>query len=356
LRPDHARFVSLLGRLLADQGRYPEALDHCQKARKQQEMALAKTPADRALRHDLLTTRETLARVRFLKGDIGREDYIAQQRQLLRERQDNAGSGPGAAYFQAEVSSSAAVLAWLLLESGRTQEALAVVAAVLPAHQRLVHAEQQRWQNELRWKPIASLKFQQFCFELEELLQQAKASDLDMDVFPAFSPKAVFRRPLVPPSCRLWQQEAELLALKGAALARTGQAREALDATREAIARAEQAVRGEACVFCPPWSWSSAWPVIAAELFRQNPEPCHLYDLACHLALASTLSGPPGGNATADRAVQALRHHVASGFDNVHKLRSDPRLEPLRKREDFGKLVHDLAARSPGRKDASQNP
>jgi hypothetical protein len=85
-------------------------------------------------------------------------------------------------------------------------------------------------------------------------------------------------------------------------------------------------------------------------------EPCYLYDLACYLALASTLPGKNGRPDPADQAVRLLCCSVATGFDNLHKLRTDPALEPLRKREDFQKLVHDLEARTPGRKDATQNP
>jgi hypothetical protein len=37
--------------------------------------------------------------------------------------------------------------------------------------------------------------------------------------------------------------------------------------------------------------------------------------------------------------------HIASGFDNPYKLRHDERLEPLRQRNDFQKLVEGLEAR-----------
>jgi hypothetical protein len=85
-------------------------------------------------------------------------------------------------------------------------------------------------------------------------------------------------------------------------------------------------------------------------------ESCHLYDLACHLALASTLPGEEAKPSVADQAVWFLRCSVASGFDNFQKIRTDPALEPLRNREDFQKLVQDLEARSPRRKDAPENP
>jgi hypothetical protein len=85
-------------------------------------------------------------------------------------------------------------------------------------------------------------------------------------------------------------------------------------------------------------------------------ESCGLYDLAGHLALASTLSSENGKSDFADQAVWWLRSSVASGFDNPHKLRTDPALEPLRTREDFQNLIHDLESKSLRRKDVPENP
>ncbi len=82
---------------------------------------------------------------------------------------------------------------------------------------------------------------------------------------------------------------------------------------------------------------------ITQELCQE--EPGYLYDLARHLCLASNLAGQEVVPQAADRALQALRDDIASGFDNPYKLRTDPRLEPLRKREDFPKLVQDLEAK-----------
>ncbi len=75
-----------------------------------------------------------------------------------------------------------------------------------------------------------------------------------------------------------------------------------------------------------------------------KPEPCYLYDLAHHLTLASTLPDSAGVSNAADRAVKALRDYIASGFDNPYKLRHDPRLEPIRKRDDFQAMVRELEA------------
>jgi eukaryotic-like serine/threonine-protein kinase len=165
------------------------------------------------------------------------------------------------------------VLAGLLLEVGRADEALAVVEDALPSLEKLVHDD----------KPDASFP-----------------SQID-------SRNYMIRR--------VW---AELLARKGEALARTGKGADASKAIRQAVE-------------------------ITEDLCKQ--EPCCLDDLAHHLTLASTLPGTAGVSNAADRAVKALRDYIASGFDNPYKLRHDPRLEPIRKRDDFQKLVKDLETR-----------
>jgi len=111
---------------------------------------------------------------------------------------------------------------------------------------------------------------------------------------------------------------AELLARKGETLARTGKGADAGQAIRQAIA-------------------------IIEDLCKQ--EPCYLDDLAHHLTFASTLPGSAGVPNAADRAIKALRDYIVSGFDNPYKLRHDPRLEPLRQRDEFQKLVKDLETR-----------
>ena len=110
---------------------------------------------------------------------------------------------------------------------------------------------------------------------------------------------------------------AELLVRQGEALAKTGKPADAVQAIHRAIE-------------------------ICEDIAKQ--EPCYLYDLAHHLTLAATLPGEDT-QTLADRAVKSLADFIASGFDNPYKLRTDPRLEPLRGREDFQKLVGDLEAK-----------
>src|SRR5207249_9758127 len=40
-----------------------------------------------------------------------------------------------------------------------------------------------------------------------------------------------------------------------------------------------------------------------------------------------------------DKALADLRQAIAKGFNNVEQMKNDPKLAPLRTREDFGKLL-----------------
>jgi serine/threonine-protein kinase len=111
---------------------------------------------------------------------------------------------------------------------------------------------------------------------------------------------------------------AELLARQAEALAKVGKPTDAAKSIRQAIEIIE------------PFT---------------KPEPCYVYDLAHHLTLASTMPENAGLSKPADQAVDALRRFIASGFDNLYKLKNDPRLEPLRKHEDFQKMVRELEAK-----------
>ena len=79
-----------------------------------------------------LMIRETIARFRFLAGKSSREERLAQQRQILAERKALHQRQPKVRQFERELGASAAVLAGSLLETGRADEALAVVEDVLP--------------------------------------------------------------------------------------------------------------------------------------------------------------------------------------------------------------------------------
>jgi serine/threonine-protein kinase len=341
LRAQHARLLYLLGCLHRETGEVARGLEISREAQEKLERALQEAPGHPSLRSALLGNREQLALCRFRSGDVNRDACIAAQRRVVEARRDLAGPRlTRAPRFQAELAGSVALLASLLLEGGRPDEALDCVGEVLADHQRFVREERERTRK------------------------RAAANQL-----PADDPRApepmwqvyLSARPVEPDDLELRRQEALLLARQGAALAGLGRGPEAVKAVSQAIALTEGLLRGDPALACPPTSpgsiWlrcppaspRSVWSFVAQELVRQEPEPCYLYDLACHLALASTLPGRGGLADPAGQAVQALRDLIGSGFDNAYKLRTDPTLDPLRERPDFKKLVGDLEARVKGK-------
>jgi hypothetical protein len=74
------------------------------------------------------------------------------------------------------------------------------------------------------------------------------------------------------------------------------------------------------------------------------------YNLACTLALASTVVDPAEGPTAADRggrdaerAVATIRQAIARGWAYADVLRNDPDFDSLRSRTDFQALLMDLA-------------
>jgi tetratricopeptide (TPR) repeat protein len=325
LLADRPRFLCALGRLGAESGRPDEALSHYQRAARLRQEAQALAPSNPSLRDDLLRTREALSGLRLLAGEIDLDGRIGEQRQICREREELARGDPPSPQLRSAAGESAAVLAGLLLQAGRPREALDVVGQALPLHEALLQADLQRWQEGR---------------EREQPLRAGNSLRTALELAAGIGP----RRP-VPPSLRFRAQWAELLAHQGAALAATGQGAAGGQCVARAVALGEEASQGTCCYFCPPSSCPAVWSALAVELYRQDPEPGYLCDLAGHLALASTLPGA-GIPDPASRAVRALRALAASGFDNPHKLQRDERLAPLRDRQDFKDLLRQLQAQA----------
>jgi tetratricopeptide (TPR) repeat protein len=97
----------------------------------------------------------------------------------------------------------------------------------------------------------------------------------------------------------------------------------------------------------------------AEELAGCGYEPAKdTYDAACLLCGCVTLVGKDGQLAEtrrrdlaqgyADRALELLRQAIAAGFKDTARLKDDPDLEPLRAREEFGKLVAKLEGKTKG--------
>jgi tetratricopeptide (TPR) repeat protein len=88
-----------------------------------------------------------------------------------------------------------------------------------------------------------------------------------------------------------------------------------------------------------------------------NLPPFNVFELACCRALQAGLAGKDGSGVPADagaaeaaKAMDLLRKAVAAGYRNLHDLRTDAGLEPLRQRDDFQQLLADLEAKAKARK------
>jgi tetratricopeptide (TPR) repeat protein len=332
LLAEHGHLLHVQACLERDTGNLPPSLETYQQARAKLEQARKEFMGGGSLRCDWLATQEELARGRFLMGHLSRAGWIEEQQATLAERKDLARIGPPAPRFHAEVAGSAADLAGLLLEAGRPDQALACVTEVLPGYEQLLLAERNRAVAQ------AAANEQPAAGQLPAAPDRRR-EDEHAILMPC--------RPVEPEDLELRHRLATLLARRGAALARLGQDTEAGEAVRQAIGITQGLLRGDHETRCPPPLPASVWSFLAEELCRQ--EPCYLYDLACHLALASTLPGDAGVSNAAGRAVQVLRDYAAAGFDNAHRLRTDPALETLRQRADFQVLVRYLEAKAQGR-------
>jgi tetratricopeptide (TPR) repeat protein len=330
LRVQQARLLHVLGCLEQESGNINRGLGTHQRVQGMMEQALREAPGDRSLQGDWLGNREALAHCRFLRGDITRENWIDEQNEIVAKRRELAGHGPPPSpRFQEELAASTSLLARLLLEAGRPREALACIDGVLGPYEEFIRDE------PLRARDLTA------AWDMPAKLKPLTVTIADDSFFFPFHSGST-HKPLVPENLELRRRWAELLAQRGRALVQVGRGGEAVEPVRQAIRMTDELLRGDREVRCPPFSPATAWVFLAEELYRQ--EPCYLYDRACYLALASTLDREAGIPDPAGEAVRALRDHVASGFDNPRKLLTDPALKPLRKRDDFQKLVRDLEA------------
>jgi hypothetical protein len=143
LQDDPPRSRYILGCLECETGDLTGGLDRCDSALRGEEELLARNKVqgkeNPPMMAHRLTIRESIARFRVLAGRLSRVEWLAQQRQILAERMALHEREPKVIQYEREVGASAAVLAGLLLETGRGDEALSVVDDVLPALEKLVH-------------------------------------------------------------------------------------------------------------------------------------------------------------------------------------------------------------------------
>jgi eukaryotic-like serine/threonine-protein kinase len=88
----------------------------------------------------------------------------------------------------------------------------------------------------------------------------------------------------------------------------------------------------------------------AVEILKTSDDSFVLYNLACALALASTISNPGEGAAAAERqrldadwAVATIQRAIKTGFKYTDMFKTDPDFDSLRLRPDFQALMADLS-------------
>jgi hypothetical protein len=207
------------------------------------------------------------------------------------------------------------------VKAGQPDRALACIDAVLPAQEKAVRTEQQRLQTAAKDR------------QRVEPLQGGGAVSLQF----------VLRNSPLVADRSLQRDWATLLACRGAALLGADRRKEAAEAIRQSVGITTSLILGSDPL--PGWPRSLGSFPADVTIRLGKCEPCYLYDLACRLALASTLPGEPGSPDPSDQALSCLRCLVLFGFDNSYKLRTDVDLDPLRKHPDFPKLVRDLESR-----------
>jgi tetratricopeptide (TPR) repeat protein len=85
----------------------------------------------------------------------------------------------------------------------------------------------------------------------------------------------------------------------------------------------------------------------AAELTKSsNWDGRQWYDFACIYAIASGRSAEKKSE-YADRAMELLQRAVNAGYQDASRVARDQDLDPLRARDDFKKLLAELAKKSP---------
>src|SRR5262249_38231337 len=145
LGAQHARLLHFLARLQRESGDVTQGLEISREARQKLERALTAAPGDPSLQRARLGNREELALCGYLRGGTTRDSIIAEQQRGPKDPKTLAGPrSPRAPRFQAELAASAALLARLLLEGSRPDDALACVDEVLPDHEQFMQDEQDR--------------------------------------------------------------------------------------------------------------------------------------------------------------------------------------------------------------------
>jgi serine/threonine protein kinase len=285
-----------LGRLLEDSGKRPEAQEQYRKALAIREKLAADLPAVPKYRQDLAMSYNTLGNLFVNQGKWPEAEE--QLRKALAIRQKLAADFPALPRYQIDLGGSYCNMGNLVSTRGRPREslpwfeiAIRTLTATYNQDRRLAMARQ-FLRNSHLGRAIA-------CHRLQKYTEAVK----DLDTVIELSPKE--EQP--------WHRAKRAIMRLGA-----GQ-------VAEAVAEVGELSR------------TSTW---SAEQW---------YNFACVCAVASGIMADKRQE-YADQAMVLLHKAVKAGFHDAAHMARDTDLDPLRRRDDFKKMLAELAKRTHGTK------
>jgi serine/threonine-protein kinase len=306
-----------LGVLLWATGKLGRALQaHEQALAIQQKLAKA-SPADTQLQSDLANSHNNIAAV---LSHMGKAAESLQQHQKTRDlRQQLADANPSVTEFQSDLAQSYNNIGWQLLQTGKLEEAVQALEKALAINQKLAHANPAapdiqralaQGYNNVGMIHIRQKDYPRALAAIDKGLETGK------QLAAAYSKSGEYGAVLGASYC-----------LRGWARVRSGQPAGAAADLRRAL---ELWGKGNSLGTLTRFERSRALALLAGLSKEAN-------------------SGVTAAEAAAfaDQAVAALRDAIQAGWGTPDELK-EPDFDPIRKRDDFQKLLKELQARKKG--------
>jgi serine/threonine-protein kinase len=308
-----------IGNRLSQLGRPAEALAAHEQARTLRQKLADANPAVTQLQSDLAWSHNLIGNLTSQAGKPA--EALASHEQARTIRKKLADANPANTQYQSDLAASQGNIAILLSQSGKPAEALAAYEQVRAIFQQLADAH-----------PAVT----QFRSDLAECHHQIgnvlSQTDKPAEALAAYEQARAIQEKLAEANPTVTEFQSALassVAKLGSMQRRGGRPAEAVASFRRAVSIMERL------------------PTL---------DPGEQYDLASYYALLAGVAAEAGSGLTAargqdaaDRAVDTLRRAIAAGYRNVARLRTDTALEPLRKREEFQKLMQELEAKDKNR-------
>jgi tetratricopeptide (TPR) repeat protein len=281
-----------LGNLWTRLGKRPEAERQLRQALALFEKLAADFSAVPAFRQDLASGHDSLG---ILLKDLAKWPEAEQQlRQALAIQQKLAADLPAVPQYQIDLGGGYCNLGNLLRASGRPGESLVWYDKAIRTL-TAVHEQERQVVQAKEFLRNSHLGRATACHHLQKYAEAVK----DWDRVIELGPK---------------QERSEYRAIRAAARVKAGQ-------VAEAVAEVAELAR-------TPTRNADQW-----------------YNVACVYALASSQSAD-NKQEYADRAMELLHQAVTVGYQDAAQMKEDTDLDPLRARDDFQKLIAELAKKA----------